>query len=108
MKTDRTERRQIDTLVTRYALAYPHISFQLRQENRQSIRTSGNGDRREVLAGLYGVEIAKQMIEVISKDEDLEITGFHQSDHPDPFEIDLGSSSLSMVDQFKMLLCQLP
>lgn len=76
LKTDRTERRQIDNLVTRYAMAYPKISFQLRQENRQSIRTSGNGDRREVLAGLYGIEIAKKMIEVISKDEDLEITGF--------------------------------
>jgi len=76
LKTDRTERRQIDTLVTRYSLAYPNISFQLRQENRQSIRTSGNGDRREVLAGLYGVENAKQMIEVISKDDDLDITGF--------------------------------
>jgi DNA mismatch repair protein MutL len=76
LKTDRTERRQIDTLVTRYALAYPHISFQLRQENRQSIRTSGNGDRREVLASLYGFETAKQMIEVISKDDELEITGF--------------------------------
>jgi DNA mismatch repair protein MutL len=76
LKTDRTERRQIDTLVTRYALAYPQIRFQLRQENRQSLHTSGNGDRREVLAGLYGVEIAKKMIEVSSIDEDLEISGY--------------------------------
>jgi len=76
LKTDRTERRQIDTLVTRYALAYPKIRFQLRQENRQSFQTSGNGDRREVLASLYGVEIAKKMIEVSSIGGDLDITGF--------------------------------
>ncbi len=76
LKTDRTERRQIDTLVTRYALAYPHIRFQLRQENRQALQTSGKGDRREVLANLYGVEIAKQMIEVVAEDDDLRITGF--------------------------------
>ncbi|MCJ7702855.1 MAG: DNA mismatch repair endonuclease MutL [Anaerolineales bacterium] len=76
LKTDRTERRQIDMLVTRYALAYPQVRFQLRQENRQSLQTSGNGDRREVLANLYGVEMAKQMIEVLSGDEDLKITGY--------------------------------
>jgi DNA mismatch repair protein MutL len=76
LKTDRTERRQIDTLITRYALAYPEVRFQLRQENRQSIQTSGNGDRREVLANLYGVEIAKQMIEVLANDESLKVTGF--------------------------------
>jgi DNA mismatch repair protein MutL len=76
LKTDRTERRHIDTLVTRYAIAYPQIRFQLRQEKRQSLQTSGNGDRREVLANLYGVDIAKQMIEVISVDESLAINGF--------------------------------
>jgi DNA mismatch repair protein MutL len=76
LKTDRTERRQIDTLVTQYALAYPQVRFQLRQENRQSLQTSGNGNRREVLANLYGVEIARQMIEVLSQDDDLQVTGF--------------------------------
>ena len=65
LKSDRTERRQIDTLVTQYALAYPQVRFHLRQENRQSLQTSGNGDRREVLANLYGVEVARQMIEVL-------------------------------------------
>jgi DNA mismatch repair protein MutL len=76
LKTDRTERRQIDTLVTRYALAYPNIRFQLRQENRQSLQTSGSGDRREVLANMYGVEIGKQMIDVLAEDDNLRITGF--------------------------------
>ena len=76
LKTDRTERRQIDTLVTRYALAYPQVRFQLRQEGRSSLQTSGKGDRREVLATLYGVEVAKQMIEVLAQDDNLGITGF--------------------------------
>jgi len=76
LKTDRTERRQIDKLVTRYALAYPQVRFQLRQEGRSSLQTSGKGDHREVLATLYGVDIAKQMIEVLAQDDDLSITGF--------------------------------
>ena len=76
LKSDRTERRHISTLVTHYALAYPEVRFQLRQANRQVLQTSGNGDRREVLAALYGAEIARKMVEVLAHYDDLEITGF--------------------------------
>ena len=76
LKSDRTERRHIDTLVMRYALAYPQVRFQLRQEGRTSLQTSGKGDRREVLAALYGVDIAKQMIEVFFDDDAIAIGGF--------------------------------
>lgn len=76
LKQDITERRQIDALVTRYALAYPNVRFQLRQENRLALQTSGNGDRREILAALYGPDIAKQMLEVLSTDNENQISGF--------------------------------
>ncbi|MEN8172294.1 MAG: DNA mismatch repair endonuclease MutL [Chloroflexota bacterium] len=76
LKTDRTERRAIDTLVMRYALAYPNTRFQLQHGSRQVLQTSGNGDRREVLAELYNAEIARSMIEVLANFEDLNITGF--------------------------------
>lgn len=76
LKQEVTERRQIDTLVTRYALAYPMIRFSLVQDGRTSLQTSGNGNRREVLAVLYGPDTARLMIEVISEDEGLSITGF--------------------------------
>jgi len=76
LKSDRTERRQIDTLVTRYALAYSGVRFQLNQEKRQALQTSGNGDYREALANLYGLEIAKQMIEVLAEEDGLKVTGF--------------------------------
>jgi DNA mismatch repair protein MutL len=76
LKAEATERRQIDTLVTRYALAFPDVRFSLRQEGRPALQTSGNGNRREVLASLYGVEMARQMIEVLAEDESASITGF--------------------------------
>jgi DNA mismatch repair protein MutL len=76
LKKDVTERRQIENFVTRYALAYPNVRFQLRQEDRLTVQTSGNGDRREVLASLYGVEMAQQMLEVLAEYEQLKITGF--------------------------------
>lgn len=76
LKHDTTERRLMDTLVTRYALAYPTVRFHLQQEGRPALQTSGSGDRREVLATLYGVEVARQMIEVLAGDEILQLTGY--------------------------------
>jgi len=76
LKHDTTERRIIDNLATRYALAYPTVRFHLRQDGRPSLQTSGNGDRREVLAVLYGVETARQMLEVLSEDDGLKVNGF--------------------------------
>lgn len=76
LKKDVTERRHIEEFVARYALAYPGVRFQLRQEDRLTIQTSGNGDRREVLASIYSLELAQQMLEVIAEYEQLTITGF--------------------------------
>jgi DNA mismatch repair protein MutL len=64
LKTETTERRRIGKLVSRYALAYPNISFQLNLEGRTKFNTSGNGDRREVLASAQGLDIAKDMIAI--------------------------------------------
>lgn len=76
LKHDNTERRQIDTLVTRYALAYPDVRFHLKQDGKASLQTSGKGDRREALAALYGVEVARQMLEVVAEEDGLEVSGF--------------------------------
>lgn len=76
LKKDVTERRHIEEFVTRYALAYPKVRFRLSQEDRETVQTSGNGDRREVLASLYGLEIAGQMLEILAQYEQLRITGF--------------------------------
>jgi DNA mismatch repair protein MutL len=76
LKHPSTERRHIDQLVTHYALAYPQVRFQLYQDERPALMTSGNGNRREILATLYGVEVARQMLEVLAEEEDLSINGF--------------------------------
>lgn len=76
LKHPTTERRHIDELVTRYALAYPHVHFRLIQEERPALMTSGNGNRREILATMYGVEVARQMLEVLAEEEGLSLTGY--------------------------------
>ncbi|MCL4270305.1 MAG: DNA mismatch repair endonuclease MutL [Anaerolineales bacterium] len=76
LKTDTTERRAIDSLVTRYALAYPQVRFKIMDGKQVTLQTAGDGDRRAILAALYGVEVAKQMLEVMSSEEGLSLTGF--------------------------------
>lgn len=76
LKHDQTERRQIELLVTRYALAYPGVRFSLQIDGRQALRTSGNGVQREVLAALYGAEEARKMLEVTADDQNINVRGF--------------------------------
>ncbi|MBK9206825.1 MAG: DNA mismatch repair endonuclease MutL [Anaerolineales bacterium] len=76
LKTDVTERRAIDSLVTRYALAYPNVRFKVTDGKQATLQTAGDGDRRSILAALYGVDVAKQMLEVMAVEEGLSLTGF--------------------------------
>lgn len=62
LKTENTERRRIQTLTSRYAIAYPDVSFQLILEGRHVLHTTGNGQHREVLASIFDLETAKNMI----------------------------------------------
>jgi len=76
LKTDTTEKRVIDALVTRYALAYPNVRFKLTDGKQVTLQTAGDGDRRAILAALYGVDVAKQMLEVMAVEDGLQIKGF--------------------------------
>ncbi|MBV6395918.1 MAG: DNA mismatch repair protein MutL [Anaerolineales bacterium] len=76
LKSDATERRAMDGLVTRYALAYPHVRFKLTEDKTVTLQTAGDGDRRAILAALYGVEVAKQMLEVTAEEDGLTLTGY--------------------------------
>ncbi|MDQ3006330.1 MAG: DNA mismatch repair endonuclease MutL [Chloroflexota bacterium] len=76
LKSDVTERRAIDSLVTRYSLAYPHKRFKLSEGRNVTLQTSGDGDRRAILAALNGVDVARQMLEVTAEEDAYRLTGF--------------------------------
>ena len=76
LKQDVTERMQVVSLVQRYALAYPDVSFRLVAEEKAVLQTGASGDRREALAALLGLDVATQMLEVSFHDEGLAVEGF--------------------------------
>jgi DNA mismatch repair protein MutL len=64
LRTERTERRHIDAFITRYAIAYPNVAFQVRHEERESLRTPGNGDPQEGLIEVYGVDLGSSLLPI--------------------------------------------
>lgn len=64
LRTTTTEKRVIDEFVTRYALAYPRIRFRLAHDGRIALQTSGNGSTRDVLAAVYGVDVARDLLPI--------------------------------------------
>lgn len=75
LKTDLTERRHIDETLANYALAFPQIRFVLEQEGKTALQTSGNGERKEIMAVIFGVDVARQMLEVIAQEGDIGVMG---------------------------------
>ena len=66
LRRDATERRHVDALVTRYAMAYPGLRFVLENDGRLSFRSTGSGALLDVLIEVYGLEAAQDMIAVRS------------------------------------------
>jgi DNA mismatch repair protein MutL len=68
LKSVNTENSHIAHLVSQYALAFPEVKFSLVLDKRPSLRTSGNGDLREVVNAIYGSEAAQRMLKVEERD----------------------------------------
>ncbi|MGG1514979.1 DNA mismatch repair endonuclease MutL [Paenibacillus oryzisoli] len=76
MKTIQTELGHISDYMYRLALAHPSIGFSLKHNGNSLLQTLGNGDLLQVIAGIYGTAIAKQMLSLQVESLDYTITGF--------------------------------
>ncbi|WHY88172.1 DNA mismatch repair endonuclease MutL [Neobacillus novalis] len=76
MKTIHTELGNITDVVNRLALSHPEVAFRLIHNERKLLQTNGNGDVRQVLASIYGMAIAKQLIPITGNSLDYKISGF--------------------------------
>jgi len=63
MRSTASESSRIQAVVSRYALAYPAVRFELTLDGKVAVSTTGSGDLREVLADVYGANVAHAMLE---------------------------------------------
>ena len=75
LKSANTENSHIANLISQYALAFPEVKFSLVLDKRPSLRTTGNGDLREVVSAIYGSELAQRMLKVKQKDGLAKVSG---------------------------------
>jgi len=76
LKADATEAGHIQRIVSHYALAFPHIRFNLQSDKRTTFQTNGNGELFDALVSVFSLETARQMIEVTGQDETANINAF--------------------------------
>lgn len=76
MKTIQTELGHTSDYLYRLALAHPGIAFSLKHNGNLLLQTLGNGDMLQVIAGIYGTAIGKQMLPLQVESLDYTITGF--------------------------------
>ena len=75
LKKDFTESGYIEDAITRLALVNPNIAFKLINSGKVIIQTNGNGDVQAVIYGIYGKNIAENVLKVDYTYEDIHITG---------------------------------
>ena len=78
LRSASAETSRIQELVSRYALVFPGIRFQLAVDGRTSFTSPGNGVPREALLAVYGPQAATSMLEVQGEDPEsgYQVNGF--------------------------------
>ncbi len=69
LKSTTTESGHIANLLSQYALSFPRVRFSLVIDGRLALHTQGSGNLRDVLAEVYGLELAQQMLEIDEVDQ---------------------------------------
>lgn len=62
--------------VNKMALSYPDIKFRLTNDEKELLNTDGSGNLLKVIKSIYGLDIAKKMLEVNTANDDYEISGY--------------------------------
>ena len=79
LKSDNVEFSHISDVVMKLALAYPHVSFTLYNEDKISFYSSGKGNILEIVSSLYGLDVAKNMNKFEGSNDDFTISGYTSS-----------------------------
>ncbi|MEE8418488.1 MAG: DNA mismatch repair endonuclease MutL, partial [Dehalococcoidales bacterium] len=64
LKSTATENSHISGVISQYALAYPGVKFDLTIDGRSTLRTPGNQRLSDAIMEVYGLEIARGMLEL--------------------------------------------
>ncbi|MDT4052232.1 DNA mismatch repair endonuclease MutL, partial [Staphylococcus arlettae] len=71
-----TELGKITDIVNRMAMSHPNIRFTLTADGKEIIKTNGSGRTNEVMAEIYGMKVAKDLVHIQGDTSDYHLEGF--------------------------------
>jgi len=81
MKTAGTELGYISEFVHKLALGHPEISFKFISDGKIKLQTTGNNKLRDCIFSVYGMEVAKNLIDINWRSEGMRLEGFIGKPH---------------------------
>lgn len=76
LKSPQTELSQITDIIDRLALGNPEIAITFMHNGHEILRTAGNGNLQQVIAAIYGISNARQMVSFQNEDADFKVNGY--------------------------------
>ena len=76
LRTNATEGRYINELLTRLALSRPDVRFKLVSNDKEVLSTPGNGSLFDAITALYGKKVSDELLKVDFTGTDVKITGY--------------------------------
>lgn len=76
LRTNATEGRYINELLTRLALSRPDVRFKLVSNDKEVLSTPGNGSLFDAIIALYGKKVSDELLKVDFTGTDVKITGY--------------------------------
>ncbi|OHB87804.1 MAG: hypothetical protein A3D13_00810, partial [Planctomycetes bacterium RIFCSPHIGHO2_02_FULL_40_12] len=76
LKSTQTEMAHISEMVTRFALAYPNIHFNVTHNGKKTLNFPTAKDFKERITTIFGNEIGKNLITINLKEPDIAIYGY--------------------------------
>ena len=71
-----TELGKITDIVNRIAMSHPEIRFSLVSDGKKLLSTNGSGRTNEVMAEIYGMKVAKDLVHISGDTSDYHLEGF--------------------------------
>ena len=76
LKSEQYELSQIVYFIEKLALSYPHIKFELTNNDKVIVKTSGSNNLLKTIHEIYGLQVSSKMVEIKSSNDDFTISGY--------------------------------
>ena len=76
LKSEQYELANTVSYIEKLALSYPKIKFELTNNNKVLVKTSGSGNLLKTIHEIYGLQVSSNMIAVSGQTDDYEVNGY--------------------------------